>query len=219
MKIKKVELIVFLSIIIILSSIAIITKKSFNYDSVLSKNNWDNYYIHMSKSDDIYYDEINDVQDILENSSLILKVKMSNNREILNQCILSEVKVEEVYKNNLDIKIEKDNDIYIYEPISVQEDSIYLSDGYIPMNTEDEYILCLKPLKIPEKYVMSDKEKISFMYYNPIYGKKNINNNLYYINEDNTGLKLSDLKEYNVILESKDVEKYNNYNEIMMKYK
>lgn len=217
---RKASLILFIIILIILFSVAVITKKSIIPNiSNLIDGEWNDYQVNMMLVSDKYYSKIDDVSDILENSSVVLKVKMSNKRENLSQCVLSEVTVEDVYKNDLDINIEKDSNIYIYEPITLQEGAIYLTEGYIPMNTDNEYIVFLKPLKVPQGYTMSDKEKISFMYCNPVYGKKNMDNDLYFVNQDGMNLKFSDIKNYNVILNNENINMYNKYNEFVARYK
>ncbi|MBE6048295.1 MAG: hypothetical protein E7213_07840 [Clostridium sp.] len=66
---------------------------------------------------------------------------------------------------------------------------------------------------------MSDKEKISFMYCNPVYGKKNMDNDLYFVNQDGMNLKFSDIKNYNVILNNENINMYNKYNEFVARYK
>ena len=219
MKRKKVTLIIYLSILIILFLIAIITKKSIIYYDNVCKADWSNYQVNMIATNDIYYSKINNLSDILENSSIILKVRMSDDREILNQCVLSEVIVKKIYKNNLDIVLDENKSIYIYEPFSLQENFIYLDGGYVPMNTDEEYIVFLKPLKVPEGYTMSNKEKISFMYCNPIYGKRSVNNDLYYITQDNENLNFDTIKSYNAILKSENLDIYNQYNNFIKDYK
>ena len=216
---NKISLSIITLILIILVFIGVKTRVSFVYENNLEYD-WNNYKIFDMNVNDIYYDKVDKVENVITNSFIIAKVKMTDEKQILNQCVLSKVEVINIYKNETNKYIDEDNDLYIYEPISVQNNtsSIYTTYGYIPMIENNEYMVFLKPLKVPKDYKMSEKEEISFMYYNPIYGKKSVDDKLYYINNDNKELELNDIINYDVILKSDTIDIYNEFNQIINEY-
>lgn len=210
-------IITFVLIVLSLIMTGVKTKKSFQY---VEHENVDliNYKIFNNYSNQVYYDKLDNIEDIFNKTPIILKVKMTNEREVLNQTVLSTVIIEKVYKSEIDISI--NDSIYLYEPITIQENtgSIYTTGGYIPMVENKEYIVFLKSLKIPDGYSMSDKEKVSFMYYNPTYGKVSIENLEPYILKENDNIELRDILINDIMINENEINNYLQYKDIILKY-
>lgn len=218
----KIYMFYFIFLIISLVVVAIITRNSFEGKEIYNKNiNMSNLIVVNSKAHADYYDDNSSLEDILNKAKIILKVKMTNNSEYMNQCRLSEVKILEIYKNEEGIDL--GGNIYIYEPAypHVESGEVCLDGGYIPMIENKEYIVLLKPLKVPQGYQMSKKEAKSFMYCSLGFGKYCSENLSPYIISDksNNQLELKDLEGYNIMIDNKNLDKYNTFVSMMSKYK
>lgn len=207
MKFKHAGFTIIVSLIIISSIlIGLKTKQSFNF-SKNSDINIDNYIVYNSRDLSGYYSEINGKDDLVEKSEVILKVAMTNSREMVTRATLSKVKVVSVLKG----KIPNENDIYIYEPYNIRTDnsSIYTYTGYLPMRSGEEYIVCLKQLEVPNGYKKTDKQEKSYMFINPIWGKYNVNDlSIYVTNNLDENMKLGDVKTKDVFMLQSEVPKY-----------
>lgn len=206
---KHKFLTIIILIVIILFGISINMKIHFNSIKQEVDENFTDFQFWATNTNVKYYDEVDSIEKLFDEAPIIAKVKMTGEKEYLNQCILSTVELINVYKNDSNLNLENKN-IYIYEPVHVLQNNLtmYSTQGYIPMLKDEEYIVFLKSIKVPEGYKMSEKEKISFIYYNAKWGKycsKGIEP--YIIDEKDVNLKYEDIKNNNVILSSDD---YNN---------
>lgn len=208
MKLKHIKFIIIVSLIIVTSIlIGLKTKQSFKF-SKNSDINTDDYSIYNSRDLNGYYSAINDTDDLIEKSKVILKVSMTNSREMVTRATLSKVKVISILKGEIPNK----DDIYIYEPYNIRTDnsSIYTYTGYLPMRSNEDYIVCLKPLDSPDGYKKTEKQQISYMFINPIFGKYNVKDSeIYVTNKLDDNMKLGDIKTKDVFMKSSEVSKYN----------
>lgn len=157
----------FISIIIAGISIglvsAIIVRKS------ITKFEFENTF---EISDSLLYDPFNnvdysngtflDVSTIEGSNSIyeyIIKGKSTGKRKVLYGATLTEVEVLDVIQGNI-----ISNTIFIYEPISTQDEIIWTFDGYNFIKGNKEYIFCLSNLK-------NKKEKDTYIYTTPFWGK------------------------------------------------
>jgi hypothetical protein len=109
-----------------------------------------------------------DVSALRTQSDLIIKAKVTNERINQMYAIHSGVMVTEVYKGK-GVGIE--DRIYIYEP-AFFNDGIYTAyGGYNMMAENDEYILFLKHLPIPEGYRYRGNEERTFIPVSSYFGK------------------------------------------------
>lgn len=207
MKFKHTKFLIILFLIIISSLlIGIKTKKSFDFSKI---ENFDinSYTIYSSKELESYYSKITDYDDLFQQSDLILKISMTDSIEIVTRCTLSEVKVLSVLKGDL-----AEDEIYIYEPYIVRTNnsSVLTYTGYLPMRANEEYIVCLKSIEVPEGYKKTDKQKKSYMLVDPIFGKYNIENSGVYITDTpDDSIQYENIKTNDVILTPSQLPKYN----------
>lgn len=101
--------------------------------------------------------------DTVENTNSIYKYivrgKTTGKRKVLYGTILTEIKVLQVLKGDIKSKI-----IYIYEPIAIENKSIWTFEGYNFIKENKEYIFCVTDLK-------NKKEKNTYIYSTPLCGK------------------------------------------------
>lgn len=162
--------------------IGIFTKKSYIKDTdVNSLDKYSKSLIYTSKSykSDYFINDINTFDQLDNESDYVLKVKSTKDRKYVNKALLTKCEVIKSYKKKIDKAY-----IYIYEPVDVSiKYELFISLwGYNFMKPENEYIVFLKDLKLPQGYKASHIEKLSFMYTNPEISKFNCGN------EENTVL-------------------------------
>lgn len=188
-------------------------KQEFSAEEILNKG--DKYAVSSQEDDRslaIYFDNnMDDISQIKDKSNVIIKVKVTNDRQNYMRATLSGVDVSEVYKGN---GIKKGDHIYIYEPGFFFRSSYSTEGGYNLMHGDREYILFLKHLKIPEGYKYKGKEAISFMPVSTYYSKYplNSNGNTRVISKDELkkGISYGEVKEFDIITENVQIfEKYN----------
>lgn len=207
--------------------IGIKTRNSFKADTTLSafQNNLNNSFVTIfdePRFSQIYFDEnANNFIKLKNSSDIILKVIATKDRKLLNQTMLTKVKVNEVYKG-LDFIKDKEF-VYIYEPFLFNDNNFSGMNGYNIMNDTSEYIVFLKKLKVPKKYKMSKKEKISFMFTNAKWSKFNMDSikstDAIVLKQANTEqIKYSNVKKYNqFFLQNKDLVNYNKIKQDILK--
>lgn len=172
MKLSRGRIIIFsLSILTFIAIIVgIATRSSYINDidiSLLSSNS-EKLYVGIEDIQDKYFTtDIITLDDLLENSDYVVKIKRTNEIQIMERCLLTKCEVKKVYKTKDTDKIH--DYIYIYEPatFSVQYNLFMTTGGYNFMNSQHEYIVFLKDLKIPDGYKASTIEENSFMFTNP----------------------------------------------------
>lgn len=121
----------------------------------------------------IYFNnQLKDFSQLKDQSDIIVKVKVTNDRENHFQAILSKVRVTKVYKG----EVKQGDSIYLYEPSSFHKSESYSSTGgYNIMLDNQEYIVFLNHLKKPEGYQYKDREAISFVPISSYFGKYPVN--------------------------------------------
>ncbi len=165
---------------------------------------------------DIYFDnEIVNLDELEEKSDLIVKVKTSPERKMFSQGIRTKVTVEELYKSDY---VQERDEIYIAEPSYMDNtNKSYMSlGGYNIMECNEEYILFLKYLDIPEGYKYKDNEKITFMPVSTLYSKYSLKNtDIKVFNEEafaENDINYYDIKDNDILVTSYEI--LNNYNMI-----
>jgi hypothetical protein len=164
-----------LGIMILLSVVfGVFTRFSFANDVSVGNylENGDTYKV--SFNDDpaylgIYFNNsIATLSQLEDQSDVIVKVRLTNERLNHMRAILSKVNVLDVYKGN---DVQKGDSIYIYEPSNFFASSYYVMGGYNIMHEDQAYIVFLKHIKIPEGYRYKGNEAISFIPVSTYYGK------------------------------------------------
>ncbi|GKX66710.1 hypothetical protein [Inconstantimicrobium mannanitabidum] len=164
MKISN-KLFIGIIIVFILSGLvtALFTRTSiteFQFKDIFNKASTLQYYPYTDvKFSNGSFADINKVQDTNSIYKYILKGKMTGKRKILYGTVITEIKVSKVLKGNL-----KDETIYIYEPIAIENKSVWTFEGYNFIKPNKEYIFCLTDSK-------NKKEKNRYTFLNPFYGK------------------------------------------------
>lgn len=128
--------------------VAIVTKLSFvnNVDQRIYMNG--NYRVSlMPDLNEVFLDnQIKNMENLEEVSDVIVRVKvdLEEERKFNSDMTITNVKIVEVYKGNVE-----EDDIYIIEPVYyfTSGDYIISTQGYYWMNDEDEYILFLEKVK------------------------------------------------------------------------
>ncbi|MDR3595878.1 hypothetical protein [Clostridium sp.] len=211
---NRLLIIIYCLILVLCISIGIFTRKSFYGNTSLPmSNNLDNLTLCVSSSDtsNIYFDNnIKDYDDLKQKSDIIVKVRLSGERKSLSGTILSKVEILSVYKGT-DVK--KSDIIYIYEPCFFINNTYNSVDGYNMMVENNDYVVFLKHLKIPEGYKYKGVEQISFMPVSTKYAKYNLSNyenKAFEKNElDSTLLNYKIIKNNDIITSQKaDIDKY-----------
>ncbi|MFL0194080.1 hypothetical protein ACJDU8_00525 [Clostridium sp. WILCCON 0269] len=227
-KSKIVILILIISIIVSSIYFGVKTKQSFKDDMNFNNITWiddmnvnilyePNDNTDMSFANIYYNDKIDTVNDLNEKSILIAKVRPTDPNQRLNllQTILTKVEILNVYKGNY----KKGEKIYIYEPSYISllyktKQSTYASfNCYNLMLNDKEYIVFLKKPKYPNGYKLKDREKISFMFINPLLGKYSVDsdkNTSLLSKEELNKIKYGSIKKYDIVTTSKEtLDKYN----------
>lgn len=147
-----------------------------------------------------YYNEINSFEELEQQSDYIIKGTVSSEHEILEGCIKTMVNCVTVVKGEL-----SSEDIYIYEPISLNTSGTYLFitfSGYNCLKEGNEYLFFLK------KTAASNE----FMYVTPGYGKFPLDYSMQsfaIIPSDEKNIIYSDFKNYEqVFSDQKSLDTY-----------
>lgn len=157
--------------------------------------------------------------DQLENESeLIVKVKLSQNRINYTQAVRTLVHVTDVFKGN-EVKI--GDNIIIFEPSNFLGLNYFSLDGYNLMRSDQEYILFLKHLKKPEDYHYTDDQAVTFMPISSYYAKYPMNSlsgEGYLSREDlDKGINYSSIKDWDIITTDQNkLKKYNEFKKIVI---
>lgn len=90
-------------------------------------------------------DEVNGIEDLINKSEYVLKIKVNKEPEFYGTGIINNVKILEVYKGKEDKNIEIGKNLEIYDLVSYwQGNYINYYGGMTPLNSESEYIVFLK---------------------------------------------------------------------------
>ncbi|MDQ0884717.1 hypothetical protein [Peribacillus sp. V2I11] len=183
------------------------TRQSFK-DNVHKSNinqGYKNSYVSIQNDEEftsLYFNNnINNLDQLIKESDLIVKVKVSNERELYNQAILSKMKVKEVYKNFND---QVNQYFYMFEPNYFNFDTYMALSGYNILKPTQEYILFLKQLKIPNGYKYEKKEKLMYVPVSTVYSKYSINteNTTKLINSNST-IQYEQIENYEILTDNK----------------
>ena len=193
-------------LIIITLCLGLLTKKSFKKSSTDLESYRDSEVsLSDSESIDGYFDnDIDDYDELFDKSDLVVVGKVAGKREMYNQAIKAEFKVDKIIKNGPAAQLSES--IYVFEPSSFHFDSYDVVSGYNVMLDNTDYILFLKHLEVPDGYTYKNDESITFLPVSLYYGKYTLNDNH---NEEiiqpNEGLTYKDVKDMGVLTEEKDI--------------
>lgn len=211
---KKSNVIYIISLIALITFsliLAIYTKKSFindiEFENLKLNSSRLNFIIAPSPDKNYVSGTLKTLEQLEDSSTLISKIKVTNNREYKCKTLLTKCKIEKVFKHSNNIE---DEYIYIYEPASFNfyYNSFKAVNGYNYMQTNDEYIVFLKELDMPNNY----KKK----YDSPVYtfvdsacSKFNLQNgpSVLFIHPDDfkNGLPYNNVINYEYVFNSKDL--------------
>lgn len=176
---KRIRIYLSISLFLVITVAVVtgfLTAASFQHD-----NSFGNYLdrtdliLNLDENKDLispyFYNEIHSLEQLMNESPYIVKVKPNMERESYASAVRSAVQVLDVYKGGDHAEVRKGSRLYIYEP-SYFFSSVYNSfGGYQIMKANEEYILFLKPLSIPKGYTYKGDEAITFVPVSTYYGK------------------------------------------------
>lgn len=140
-------------------------KGSTTLRQLISSKNVNKYTTQILEDDDAnsVFCKVSNYKQLEKKSEFIAKVKVTDDRKLYMNSTNTKVMVEEIYKSN--IKLAKNDIIYVYEPANFEEEfNIFDSlDGYQLMADGKEYYVFLNGLKTAEGYKKSEKEKKTFV--------------------------------------------------------
>ena len=150
-------------------AVTIMTRFSFKGSVTLKQlqasNDLNDYTVQFGDDAEVndVFKTINDYDDLKEKSKVIAKVHVTDERKLSANAVYTKVIVKDIYKS--DQSFNKNDAIYIYEPVCFEEEFEIFdsSSGYQLMRTNDDYYVFLNELPTAERYVKSEKEKISFV--------------------------------------------------------
>ncbi|MGL5152171.1 MAG: hypothetical protein ACRC7N_16575 [Clostridium sp.] len=158
-------------------------------------------------------EKITDVDELSNEADLILKVKITENKEYKAYSFLTECNVVEIYSNKRNLELKEK--IYIYDPswYSVPHKSYMAMEGYNFLKKGDEYLVFLNTIEVPDGYKLSNKEMSTFNLTNTKISRFNLqeDDNVILLETDNLdkGIKYTELNEYERIFDSRaDMESY-----------
>lgn len=176
-RITKVYFLIILILVSVTTGYAVMTKYSFTGEYYLSKiknqYNLDSFKYSNIEDSTYFNNSINSLDELEKNSDLIVKVKSLNDSMLFYNSIETPVKIIDVYSGNDNLK--KGDIIYVQEPVSIS----YLKDmenitsvqGYILMNSNQEYLLFLKHLDKVDGYKYKNNEEITYLPVSTRFGK------------------------------------------------
>lgn len=168
-------------------------------------------------------EKISTITDLENNSDLVAKIEVSEERIFKTKTLLTKCKIKKIYKSKNDLS---ENDyIYIYEPANYtfSYKSFNSTNGYNYMKTNNEYIVFLNNLNTPTNYKKSNIESLSYTFIDSSFAKFSINSDskVIYVSNDilNTGKNYGNFIDYEYIFTSHDIEnKYNNFRSEILNY-
>lgn len=200
-------------IVLILCSlfIAFYTRQSFIDNTNYNESDINNFAVQINTNDFGWYNrEIKTIDDLKQDSCLVVKVKTLDERKIKYKTMLSKVKILEVYKGDKNLVNEE---VEVYEAVFPEQRSNNLIsyNGCIPMVNDNEYILFLKSPIPSEGY--NEKE---YMYTSDKFAKYSLKENDCFIY--NKDIKFNEVSSYNIILSDEiDIEIYKSIKDEVLK--
>ena len=169
--IKETKLYITIIVIMILLvfSVAIMTRLSYKGSITLKQlqdnSDVNNYTVQFGEDtvEKDIFKTINNYDDLKTQSKFFAKIHVTDERKLFASAVYTKVIVKKTYKSDYSIK--KNDHIYIYEPVSFEEDfRLYdSSSGYQLMRTNEDYYVFLNELPSSTSYIKSKKEKVSFI--------------------------------------------------------
>jgi len=150
------------------------------------------------------------VQQLSEDSVLIVQVKPTGNRELCkgenDAETLTEVVIESVMKSTNNIK--QGDTIYVHEPVYIGYTRIHVDVRLRSINNimqeEKSYLLCLQYFSRPEGYKYSEKDLHTFFYTSELYGAYPMQTSLACIsNLENFEKTYGETKQYDCVANNK----------------
>lgn len=229
MRVKN-NLIYYLFFLLLLSSVLIAIKTRFSYvndmnlDYLNANSNQLQFAIVPSLENDLIDEHIQTITDLENNSNLVVRIEALDERSFKTKTLLTKCKIKEVYKGETSLL--KNDYIYIYEPanFTFSYKSFISVNGYNYMKSNNEYIVFLNPLKVPQDYSKSNIDLLSFTFINSSFSKflVNTDSRTIYIDKDtlDKGESYNNFISYEYIFTSPDIEsKYIDLrNTILSKY-
>lgn len=153
--------------LVLMFGVAIVTRTSYygatTLEQLSESGELDDYLLEQyDDAPDENSISIHNMDDLKAATDCIVKVKVTNDRQLRANSILTKVQVEAVLQTSDDISAGEE--IFIYEPASFNQDfQIYEEKvGYQLMKVGEEYIVFLNYLKVIDGYQMSQKEKRTY---------------------------------------------------------
>ena len=103
------------------------------------------------QSMDATYRQPSDIKELEESSDYIIKAiytgesEIDTDEEVIAPSTISKVKVDKVYKGNLD-----ESEISVLEPYTLEDNEFNNLSGYMPMTKDCEYVLFLRKNELPQ---------------------------------------------------------------------
>lgn len=138
--------------------------------SVYYMDSTESNYFNQHDSEDVNYNSLDELE---KKASIIVRVKVENERKMYLQAVKTKVKVLEVYKGELQIN----SDIFVYEPsnlLCISYSAYTCCGGYQLMQQDTEYVMFLRNLDKPEGYSYRGDEEISYLPISCLYGKYSV---------------------------------------------
>ncbi len=153
----------------------------------------------------IYFEnQLTDLSQLQDQSEVIVKVKMTNERENKMHAVQSGVTVSEVYKGE---GLQNGDRIYIYEPGFFYNSEVYFGyGGYNVMLEDEEYILFLKHLPVPKGYRYKGNEAITFLPVSSYFSKYPVSNHgTTQLLEENAEITYKEVKDFELLTVNKEM--------------
>ncbi|MEB2493727.1 hypothetical protein SOP93_21570 [Peribacillus frigoritolerans] len=207
----KYMYIMVLALLIIVSLFGYLTRQSFQDNTIPYKlpSNLENATISIfdeeSYINKYFKNNLSTYNELKEQSDFIIIGEIIDDRTKFNSTLKTKVKVKEVLKSKQ--KLENIKSIIVYEPSEFLYDTYYVNSGYNIMKTNQDYILFLRHLEVPNGYTYKNDESISFIPTSTYFGKYSLNNKnlISPINlEELNTLKYKDLDNYEIITDNKE---------------
>lgn len=222
-----------LVILIFVIVLAIVTRFSFKgartFKELQSSNGVDNYTVQLGEAYERNdaFKNVNSYEKLKDKSDLCVKIHVTDERKLYTNTVYTKAIVEKIYTS--DCELNEGDEIYIYEPVSFQEDfEIYdASNGYQLMRTEDEYYIFLNKLPAVKEYKKTKNEEKTYIPSTVKYSVYGVNGGQSQVLDkgriegDGEAYKYKDVKNYDILTTNEDeLEKYNGirtsfYNEVI----
>lgn len=183
----------------------ILTKKSFTDNTIpLNLSKFKDASISINDEENItdkyFNNDINNLKELINKSDMIVKGQISGVRKNYNQALKTKFKINQIIKSG--DKSKNIKYIYIFEPSNFHFDNYVIVSGYNVMKENEEYLLFLKHLDVPDGYKYKHDEAITFIPVSTYYGKYQLSGNAatQKIEMDKVEeLKYSDIENYEIV--------------------